>query len=365
MKVRKLTSALTMLSALVLFHSSRADEGKLQEKVVESWRTRESSCTSFKIKWKETQTYVAGSLSSSKTRGAILPPKTMESEASFALYVDGEKMKETTDSMEISEKLEMVRQQETMAFNGELNKTFRPPQIHEHPQGFIGDEKHISGLNVYNLRPILAVLKPFRYQKWGYFKEADLLNKYVHVDAINIGEHSCVVLRETVNIGPLFKELWLDSARNYIPLREVTFLRDKPILQIDWINYQRVKSFWVPVEWKIQDFDGEASKSISGKAVEYTVNQPIPSEEFEIDFPLGTWVVDRRNHDRAGNPTHYIVKPSGSRSISHEELATKSYRELSQNTESNIWRVLVLLGTIAVSLFIALCYYRRKKDVPS
>jgi len=364
MKTLTLTGALLLLGLLVFFKTGWAGEENVQEKAVASWRARESGCTSFKIKWKETQTFVEGSLTNPKARKRVaLPPKTTEVDASFMLCADGEKMKEISDAMEITEKQEMKRQSETTVFNGEVNKSFRPTQIHDYPQGFIGDEKYLPGLNVYNLRPVLVPFRPFRYQKWGYFTETDLLNNYANVASASIGEHKCTVLRDTRSSHSIYEELWLDPDRGYIPLREVVFSRGKAILQIDWDEYKREGTIWVPVGWKIQQLSGGVKKTLLGKVLEFSVNQPIPPEEFEIDFPPGTWVIDRRSRDDHGKPSYYIVKSSGKRMISREELTTKTYQELNQEQGFKLrWRLVLVLSAVAL-VAIALVYYRRKKHV--
>lgn len=365
MTTLKLAVAFLLLALPAFLHFGWAGEGNVQEKVVAAWHARERACTSFKIKWKETQIFVEGSLTNKKTRkGVILPPKTTESDAYFMLCMDGEKMKESADALEITEKMDMKRQQETSVFNGEVNKSFRPAQIHDYPQGYVGGEKYLMGLDVYNLRPVLVVNRPFRFQKWGYFKETELLSNYANVGSANIEEHKCLLLRDTSGTHSIYDELWLDAKRDFIPLREIIFSRGKAVLQIDWEGYKKEEAIWVPVSWKVQELKNDGvNKTILGRALEYTVNQPIPLEEFEIEFPPRTWVIDRRFRDEHGNPSHYIVKPSGKRMIPREELVTKTYQQLNQEPDFKLrWTLLLILSAVAL-LVIAFFFYRRKKHV--
>ncbi|HLJ92934.1 MAG TPA: hypothetical protein VKU02_07055 [Gemmataceae bacterium] len=367
MKRSHLSGAIVLLALALFIHIGSAAEENVQGKVVAAWRARERDCAAFKIKWKETQTFVKGSLTNSKTakhpKGQVLPPETMEAVAHFVLCVDGEKMKEISDAMEVTQTMDMKRQEETAAFNGEINKSFRPAQIQEYPQGFIGDEKYITGLNVYNLRPVLVPFRPFRYQSWGYFSEADLLKNYATIRSAIIDAHRCIVLRETGMSRPNYKELWLDPEREYIPLREVMFARGKPYLQIDWEEYRREALIWVPVAWKIQELNGGIMKSVRGTVVECTINQPIPAEEFEIEFPSGTWVIDRRSKDRYGTPSHYILKDSGKRMISAEELNSKTYQQLNAEQRFTTRWTLAVAASAAALLVIALVLYRRNRHV--
>src|SRR6185312_2797297 len=108
-----------------------------------------------------------------------------------------------------------------------------------------------------------------------------------------------------------------------------------------------------------------------GKVLNITVNQPIPAEEFEIEFPPGTFVIDRRSRGDEGKPSHYIVKSSGNQMISQEELVAKTYPELNQEQVTKTypelnrapgfnWRWVLVLALAAVALLaIAFVYYRK------
>lgn len=339
----------------------------IQQKVVAAWQARERASKSFTLKWKETQTFLKGSLTSARMpKGTVLPAATLETDAFYTFLSDGNRMKEVFEGAEVSEKQQIKRQKETMIFDGEVNKSFRPPDIHEYPQGYIGDEKHLPGLNVYNLRPVLLFVRPFRFPQFGYFRAEDLLNtaKYTYTATRLLRGHKCVVVSESDNSRSLYEELWLDLGHDFVPLRDVFYSRGKVVLQIDWTEYKTAAGTLVPVAWKIQEIKGAVRKVFSSKALAWALNSPIAPDEFKLDFPAGTWVVDRRSRDKTGNPSQYIVKATGKRVISPDELASKTYQELNAET-TGLWMLPIAVFAITGIALILFCYKRRKKHVVS
>jgi hypothetical protein len=97
------------------------------------------------------------------------------------------------------------------------------------------------------------------------------------------------------------------------------------------VSYERDATHgWVPSGWEsvwVNPESGALVESSSCKVTKYTVNEPIPQDEFDIVFPPGTIV-----HDDAAAQTYLVrdrnvkrVITPGERGATYEEiLATES-----------------------------------------
>jgi hypothetical protein len=342
----------------------QASGKSLAQKVLEAWQAREQAAQQVKIRWQDTKTLTPGALNHPKIPKEVilLPAKTETWDSFYTLFLDGVKVKLVSDTIGISEKQEAKRQQQIIVFDGVLNKSFWPAQIHNYPQGDIGDEKYPLGLNTNNLRPVLLLFRPLRYAKLDYFQETDLLQARILAETMPLRERHCLVLRVVARAGS-WRELWLDRERDYLPLREISYIGDRPFLQIDWLEYRQEKGLWVPLAWKWQRWrDQQVLWTTACRALEVQVNQPLPPDEFVLEFPEGTWITDRRQRDEHGNPTHYLIRASGKRPIAREELG-KTYQELLQEETSSPqilkWGILVI--TLAGLVCLLYVFYRKRK----
>jgi hypothetical protein len=348
------------------------EEGRLlgqevRQQVVAAWQARQQAVQQLKIKWQETWKVPAGALKHPRApKGVILPAKDETWEAFYTLIVDGVKIKRISNTMEISENYEIKQQEVVRVFDGEMNKTFRPAQIQAYPKGYISPEKYPLDMEGAEWRCVLLVFWPLRYPPLSRYREAEVLSAQVLGEKVELRGQRCVLLRVATK-APEVRELWLDRERNYLPLREISYINDRPYLQIDWLTYRQEQGLWVPWSWQCQSLR-QGQKVLSTdtcQALEVEVNRPIPAEEFILEFPEGTRVMDRRQLDARGNPADYIIRSGGrKRVISLQELATKKYEELMQEEQqtSRLW--LWSLGGVVIVGLLGLLYvfvYRRKR----
>ncbi len=96
------------------------------------------------------------------------------------------------------------------------------------------------------------------------------------------------------------RTFWMDPAQNYVIRRAQTYQEDKLADQTD-IRYERRPQpedpTLVPVEWEFHEYSPAAKvvHTITVKVTKLEINQPLPAEQFEINFPAGAEIFDRRD----------------------------------------------------------------------
>jgi hypothetical protein len=103
-----------------------------------------------------------------------------------------------------------------------------------------------------------------------------------------IGDANCVIL-EMIDEGRPRNYYWLDPARDYIVLREQVTLDGVDRSRLD-IFYRHDKTDgWVPSSWNglMLTEGGDVMQSVTVTVSEFAINPPIPSAEFQPEFPKG------------------------------------------------------------------------------
>jgi thiol-disulfide isomerase/thioredoxin len=110
-----------------------------------------------------------------------------------------------------------------------------------------------------------------------------------------IGNVACVVI-ETERHAGMEMSYWLDPARDYIPLREHRTLNGEDRERLD-ISYKADHTCgWAPDGWTITNvgMGGKLFNPITDTITEFSVNQPIPASDFQIEAPPSAKVQDER-----------------------------------------------------------------------
>jgi thioredoxin 1 len=118
-----------------------------------------------------------------------------------------------------------------------------------------------------------------------------------------IGNVSCVVIESEPHPG-MQMSYWLDPARDYIPLRQHRTLGGEDRERVD-ISYRPDSTCgWAPTRWTMANvgMGGKVFNPISDTITDFTVNQPVPASDFQIETPAGAkvqdWRIDRRSARR-------------------------------------------------------------------
>ena len=163
-----------------------------------------------------------------------------------------------------------------------------------------------------------------------------------------VGAVRCDILKHGAD------EIWVDPARDYIPMRWYEKRGGVTLwfIDIDYIFDKR--HGWIPSEWKIVSLTdaGQIIDSIPGLVTEYTINAPVADACFQIDFRPGTWVQNYITNER------YIQRESGAkRVIPDGEYDGTNYETILRTDSPGQWSVSWLRiggGLLAIVVISAL-----------
>lgn len=121
---------------------------------------------------------------------------------------------------------------------------------------------------------------------------------------------SCLVLRSSPEPHYLWR-LYLDPARDYVPLRCVVESRGRTVTQVE-MRYERTEPpLWFPSSWTSTYFyfgDTRSFERSENDLEAVTLGGPMPDETFTIDYPPGT---DLTTEGIPGLATRLIVAEDG------------------------------------------------------
>jgi hypothetical protein len=115
-----------------------------------------------------------------------------------------------------------------------------------------------------------------------------------------IGNVACVVIETEDGPGNQVS-YWLDAARDYLPLRQHRALNGEDRSRLDIAYRPDPTCGWAPTGWTVANvgMGGLVFVPIADTITEFTINQPIPASDFQIEIPPGAnvqdWRIDRRS----------------------------------------------------------------------
>jgi hypothetical protein len=149
---------------------------------------------------------------------------------------------------------------------------------------------------------LILVYRPFdaRFKDSKVAQLRDPARFRVRKQKGRIGNVECVVI-ETED-GPGWQlSYWLDPARDYLPLREHVVDDGQDHKRVDYSYRADPTCGWALAGWTepIAGAGGSLWAPRTDTVIEFTVNQPIPASDFQIDPPPNVKVQDRRINRRA------------------------------------------------------------------
>ena len=126
-----------------------------------------------------------------------------------------------------------------------------------------------------------------------------------------IGSVTCKIIY--FDEGGVRHSIWTDPARDFVPMRftigspltgEVTTRTD--------ITYRLDPSHgWTPTNWRtVQNAAGNLRRSVVARVIKSAINIEIPRQDFQIEFPPGTVVIDMSNKGE-----RYLVGADGNKQV--------------------------------------------------
>lgn len=295
------------------------------EALVAAWNRRQNSIHTLHFTWTGTHFRAAGAAEDPflrQSEAKPMPRADVSHKTQTSLYVDKQGRFRLDSEGEVwsSEDWAYVPQTITDVLEGEFARSF-----HSHsgfarfPGGFIGDRKASPMARVLRCVPIMIVFRPFD-RAMSHFDPANLR---LTTERGMVDGRSCIVFRQ--RNGDYVRSVWVDNARDFVPVRYVSGPRGRTSIQID-ISYSNDPRYgWIPTSWNIalMDAHGGIEESWDTRSVKYELNEIIPDSAFQLAFPPGTMV---RDSIAKGN---YLVLENGEkRPVLPGEYTGKNYEEL-------------------------------------
>jgi hypothetical protein len=243
-------------------------------------------------------------------------------------------------------------------FDGQITADWFPPANVNHPVGTVYDSTVYKELLSTAIRPILLVYRPLAPEMLNI----DLAQFSVLPQEARVDGADCVVLREDPRPGQATQtHLYLDPARDFIPLRLTETVRQKPTFQIDIRFATDPVVGFAPAGWTILYLDdaGGIKTSQVATVTSLATNEAIADDRFTIDFPPGTWVRDLRAK------AQYIVREDLSRRpiTPQEREAGATYEQLVSTSPPGMtrwWLLSMNVVLVAILLFVLLARRMRQ-----
>ncbi len=136
-----------------------------------------------------------------------------------------------------------------------------------------------------------------------------------------VNGRSCIVLRQERGANNLVDIVWVDAAREFVPVRFVNSSKEGIVsLQVD-ISYAKDANYgWVPASWKFSKMgpNGGIDWSWGTNAIKYKLNEAIAESTFQMNYPSGTFV-----HDSVTKEQYILLDNGQKRPVAQSELRGK------------------------------------------
>jgi LPXTG-motif cell wall-anchored protein len=165
------------------------------------------------------------------------------------------------------------------------------------------------------------------------------------------GDHNCVIVRTAQSKRvPLFFEYWVDTAQDCSVPRFVYYVNDQVNVQLD-VDYEKGPAGMQPVRWTANYYvNGAFDDSEHLEVDSWSVNEPMPADEFRVELKPGMLVSDTRAHK------NYRVADDGH---SLKELPALGAVVATGADSSRMW--LLWLGLVGLAVILVLTWLWRRR----
>jgi hypothetical protein len=164
--------------------------------------------------------------------------------------------------------------------------------LHTRGTGTIEDVPYPLVAGLVTVKPITLLYRPLITEVTEFdLRTCTLKDRDAMVDGT-----LCWVITDVLKAQPaLSYGLWLDPARDFIPLRYQSWVYGDNSVRLD-IDYRQDEELgWMPTSWEMThlNLDGDLSTTNSCRVTKAAVNLEVPESEFRVAFPAGTFVTDK------------------------------------------------------------------------
>ncbi len=348
------------------------------EKVVKVWAERENRVQSVDCEYSAEITYGAKSCTyyyEIPGKPPAIPPEDLVVKNEFRVrFTRGDKMRLDRRGLQpIEETRDFQQRAHAAASDGNeyrdlWGKDESPGEPRYAPVGTIHKEAH----------PWVARLDSFRALFLLYRSSCPEVASWRQLDQFSLKGKTVIAGRECVLFergGGLQKsELAIDMSRDYAPVRLRILHRDGKIAAGAWstswsldINYKDLAGgAWRLAGWKSVVFknDGSVRQQTDATITNCSLNVTIPDTVFQLEFPVGTLVQDRKAGEtyirREDGTKRRVTQAERDAFIPYKQLLVTEPPddELSSGSDNRLLLLLVLAGVLGGVLAVAWLAYK-------
>ena len=286
------------------------------DEIAEVWKVRQKRLRTARIEWEETRLIPKHSQPPAESllwEGKVtkkefakldpLPPADITLKMKHTALLDGGMLTLTHEGDRWDLSAGKVKKAASLStFDGKDSKLLLTGDP-EMPMGVIWNEDR-------NANPLAQALV-LHFQPCGSRVDGDDLKNYRLVagnERETIDGRECIVV-ERMPPGPPYEDdirtSWLDPKRNFVPVRTRYGWKGRNV----YISYRKDPMYgWIPSGWCWTYPEGKKFfERITAKVTRCEINVDIPKSEFQLEFPVGTYVMEHRGDDHF----RWIVWPNG------------------------------------------------------
>jgi len=339
------------------------------EQILRVWKGRQEKATSVRFDLRSEKTIHKGSNSfivnlERRREGSNQlepnPPRDYIVQGTREVRISGQKLRYTCDFEQWDPNgKKLYRQHYIDVFDGKLYKYLRNPAsgLEDHPTGGVtkanASQSHLKF-------PIIPLIWTFRGSHPQFFSNLEKFE--LTGQTLTVGRRPCLELMLDSKDNRRREMLYIDQERDYVVVKEVILVEDKPKWQVDATYAHDANVGWVPRSWEYIIRVGKEGRMFeSGRMTvsSYVINPQTVDDEFDIAFPPRTRVNDKSSEV----DVQYIMLDNGKKGREIPTTANPSYEDLQKPPKQiNRWALITIwsfLFMLALSIWIWL-QLRRK-----
>lgn len=264
------------------------------EHVLSALERRQERVHSAKFVCAVRYAYPQGSLPRPAYAGPV-PPKDAILEHEYTLWMDGDKVRIDNEGNVWSfDQGEFVPERMVTASDGQSSWEFRPSvTAKRRSEGTIYDKSECRAASLMNYKPFFGTYR-LRYLLGS---DRDVIEEaWVLAGQEEVGGVECVVLKKSRGGGREVR-CYLTPEKDFSLVRFSLHSKGRMSRRIDVTHSRDDSHGWVPATWQISKMntaDGTLGSSFAATVTDYSINSPIDPGLFQMNFPVGTVVLDHR-----------------------------------------------------------------------
>lgn len=361
-------AVLSCMTAAIYVHGPhRAECADTSAAISAAWKARQEKVHSFFFEWDEDLTVgrdaLGPALRATNPQLAAdqpVPPDDITLPARCSVLIAGGTGRYAEDRQQWSPSdNKVITQKRTIVCRGNEQRELATHSELDYPVGTVAKDSTVK--DIFAQAGVLPIALCYRVLDPGF----------------NVFRASGMALRETVrdaeggnlaivsfHHGQGRVDLWLDSDRDYIPIRySVQNSAAKTVSEAE-ITYQADPvAGWAPASWLERDFDSNGAPTFvrHARLIRAMFNDAVEADDRELAFPLGTWVADKTGK------YSYVILPNGQNRVIQPNESRADYARIVAEDDGSVggWLLLAALGILGGLAVLWMCYRTVCREGPA